>query len=129
MNILIKLFLLTIALYVYLNHFMNNFGDRQYALNNKAFLFIYVFIIQFLINFISNIKGISNDENMSINDVIETSVNSALLAIIAYDIYGDLVYKKYYVGLSHQQQIMVLILLIIGFMATVKVLQLLISNN
>ena len=63
-----------------------------------------------------------------IRKIIEDSVNNALLSIVAFDVYNDLVYLKYYQGLNNHQQILVLVLLIIGFMASIKILQLLISN-
>ncbi len=128
MNVLIKLFVTAIALYFYLTHFMDNISDRQYAIPHKLYLFIFTFIVQFLVNFVSNVitkKG----EKVSMEEVFSSSINNALLAIIAFDVYNDLVYNKYYVGFSVQQQIMVLILLIIGFMASIKILELLITSN
>ncbi len=128
MNVLIKLFVTAIALYFYLTHFMENITDRQYAIPHKLYLFIFVFIIQFMVNFVSNIIA-KKDDKISINEVFSTSINNALLSVIAFDAYNDLVYNKYYVGLTAQQQILVLILLIIGFMASIKILELLITSN
>ena len=125
MSILIKLFLTAIALYFYLNNFVDNINDRQYAIPIKIYLFIFVFIIQFLISFITNVNG---KDKITIGAIIEDSVNNALLSIVAFDVYNDLIYQKYYQGLNSHQQILVLILLIIGFMSAIKILQLLITN-
>lgn len=125
MNILIKLFLTAIALYFYLTNFMENVNDREYAIPHKIYLFIFVFIIQFLYTFITNVRS---KDKITIGEIIEDSVNNALLSVVAFDVYNDLIYLRYYQGLSSRQQILVLVLLIIGFMASVKILQLLVIN-
>ena len=63
------------------------------------------------------------------NELIETSINNSLLAVIAFGLYCDLSYNGFYRGYDHNQKTLVLILLIIGFIATIKILELLISSN
>ncbi len=125
MNILIKLLITAFALYFYLNNFMENINDREYAIPHKIYLFIFIFILQFLVSFITNVRS---KEKITVGEIVQDSVNNALLSVVAFDVYNDLIYLKYYQGLSSRQQIMVLILLIIGFMVSVKILELLITN-
>jgi hypothetical protein len=75
-----------------------------------------------------NISNIINSSKFAMDEVIETSINNALLAVIAFDVYNDLVYNNYFKTYNNQQKILILILLIIGFMTAIKFLQLLISN-
>lgn len=125
MNILINLLITAFTLYFYLYNFMDNINDREFAIPNKIYMFIFVFIIQFLTTFITNVRS---KDRITIGSIIENSVNNALLSVVAYDIYNDLIYLRYYQGLSARQQILILVLLIIGFMASIKILQLLVTN-
>ena len=59
---------------------------------------------------------------------METAINNALLAVIAYDVYNDLIYEKFYSGYNKYQKISVLVLLILAFITTVKLLQLLLTQ-
>lgn len=123
---IINLILTGLALYTYVNLFLTNINDQNYAIAYKIYLFLFVFIIQSIINFIDCL--ISN-KKICINELIEISVNNALLTVIAYDVYNDLIYNGYYKSFTNHQRIMVLILLIISFMTVIKLLQLLIINN
>jgi len=126
MNILFKLLIITIALIFYLNNFMENISDRKLAIPHKIYLFLFIFIVQFLINFFTNVN---DKETITLGQIIEDAVNNALLAVIAFDVYNDLVYLNYYKELNPHQQITILIFLIIGFMTAVKILQLLITSK
>ena len=85
-----------------------------------------MFIIQFLFQIFS---GLVLTHKINVSEIIETSINNALLSVIAYDVYGDLAYNNFFSTYTHQQRILVLILLIVGFMTGIKILQLLISSN
>ena len=126
MSIIARLIFMSIVLYMFISLFLYKFEDRHYAISNKIYLFLFVFIINFLIQFITNLV---NSKKIIINELIEVSINNALLAVIAFDVYGDLAYNNFYVGKSHEQKILIMVLLIIGFMTTIKILELLISSN
>jgi hypothetical protein len=59
---------------------------------------------------------------------MDTAINNALLAVIAYDIYNDLIYEGFYEKYTPFQRIAVLVLLILAFITTVKLLQLLLTQ-
>lgn len=125
MIILLKLLVLAIILYFFINIFLDNFDDRQNGIAYKIYIFLFVFIIQFIFHLISNL---TSSTRILINEIIETSINNSLLAVIAFDIYNDLEYINYFKTYNKQQKILMLILLIIGFMTIIKFIQLLISN-
>lgn len=125
MLIIARLLILAIALYIFLNFFLDNFDDRHNAITYKIYLFIFVFIIQFLFQVFANLI---NSTKIIIDEIIESSINNALLAVIAFDVYNDLTFSNYFTVYNHHQKILILILLIIGFMTTIKFLQLLINN-
>ena len=125
MLVIARLLILAITLYMFVSLFLDNFEDRHNAIAYKIYLFLFVFIIQFLFQIFGNLI---NSTKFAIDEIIETSINNALLAVIAYDVYNDLVYNNYFKIYNHQQKILILILLIIGFMTAIKFLQLLITN-
>ena len=125
MIILLKLLVLAIILYFFINIFLDNFDDRHNGIAYKIYLFLFVFIIQFIFHILSNL---TSSTKILINEIIETSINNSLLAVIAFDIYNDLEYINYFKTYNKQQKILMLILLIIGFMTIIKFIQLLISN-
>lgn len=126
MLVIARLLTLAIVLYMFVSLFLENFDDRHNAIAYKIYLFLFVFIIQFLFQIFANLI---NSKKIAVDEIIETSINNALLAIIAFDVYNDLVYNNYFRLYTHQQKILILILLIIGFMTVIKFLQLLISSN
>ena len=66
---------------------------------------------------------------LDINIAIEQSVRDALIAVIAYDIYNDLVYNNFYSNYDPHQKIIILTILIICFLTTIKLFELLITLN
>ncbi len=127
MTILIRLFITGIALFFYLSIFLPDFEDRSNAIPYKLYMFLFVFIIQFILYFFTNATTTTNKS--SLNQIIESSINNALLAVIAYDVYNDLYFNKIFINMNEHQRIISLVLLIVGFMTTVKIIQLLITNN
>ena len=105
---------------------MNNPDDRENVIMNKIYLFIFVFIINFISAFINNLffKG-SN----TLYSIISFSVNNALIAIIAYDTYNDMVYNGYLKSFSHHQKSIILVLLMISLMTIIKLIQIIITYN
>lgn len=126
MLVLARLLIMAVTLYMFVSLFLDNFDDRKNAIAYKIYLFLFVFIIQFLFQIFANLI---NSKKIIMDEIIETSINNALLAIISFDVYNDLVYNNYFRAYSQQQKILILILLIIGFMTAIKFLQLLISSN
>ena len=105
--------------------FMSNPDDRENIIMNKIYLFLFVFIINFISSFINYLLS----STYSFNDVIVFSVNNALVSIIAYDVYNDLVYNEYFKNYSHHQKSVILILLMIAFMTIIKLIQIIITYN
>lgn len=125
MLVIVRLLILAITLYMFISLFLDNFEDRHNAIAYKIYLFLFVFIIQFLFQIFTNLI---HSQKINIDEIVETAINNALLSVIAYDVYNDLVYNNYFKTYNSQQKILILILLIIGFMTAIKFLQLLISN-
>jgi hypothetical protein len=126
MTILIRLFITGIALFFYLSIFLPHLGDKSNAISYKIYMFLFIFILQFLLYFVTN-RALANKN--TINQLVESSINNALLAVIAFDVYRDLDADNMYNGMNEHQKIISLVLLIVGFMATVKIVQLLLTNN
>ena len=126
MIILTRLLFIAIALYLFLNFFLDDYNNKNNIFINKIYLFLFVFIVYFLFQFFTSL--FSTNE-ITINVLIETSINNAILAIIAFDINDNLLQNNYFTNFSNHQKILMLILLIVGFMTVIKLLQLLISNN
>jgi len=126
MLVLARLLFMAITLYMFISLFLDKFDDRHNAIAYKVYLFLFVFIMHFLFQVFTILI---NSGKVIINEIIETSINNALLAIIAFDIYNDLSVDKFFDTYTSQQKTLVLILLIIGFMTGIKILQLLISSN
>jgi hypothetical protein len=126
MLVLAKLFLMAIALFMFINLFLSDFEDKKNAISYKIYLFLLVFVLNFMFQIFSNLV---NQVKISMSELIEQSINNSLIAVIAFDLYRDLSYNGFYNNYNHDQKTLVLILLIIGFIATIKVLELLISSN
>ena len=126
MLILARLLVLGIILYLFIDLFLDDFEDRKNAIHYKIYIFLFIFIFNFIFQILS---FLINKNKINIGEIIETSINNSLLAVIAYDVYNDLLYNNYFRSYNHQQKVLILILLIIGFISTIKILELLISSN
>lgn len=126
MFVFARLFVVAIFIYMFFSLFLNNFDDRKSAIKNKIYLFLFVFMVNFLFQFFLIIV---NNKKIRLDLLVETSVNNSLLAVIAFDVYNDLSYNGLFNLYDEEQKKLILILLIVGFMAVVKILQLLISYN
>lgn len=127
MSIFLRLIITFVGLYIYFNLMLSDINDKNNAITHKMYIFLFVFFLQFFIYFFSLI--IQKNSKIYVGQIIETSMNNAILAVIAFDVYGDLYYTNHFVGLTQQQQILILVLFIIGFMTIIKILQLLLTNN
>jgi hypothetical protein len=126
MIVLAKLFFMAIALFMFINLFLSDFEDKKNAISYKIYLFLFVFVLNFMFQIFTNLM---NNKKISMVELIEASINNSLLAVIAYGVYSDLTYDGFFKDYNHSQKTMVLILLIIGFITTIKILELLISSN
>jgi hypothetical protein len=126
MLVLAKLVFMAIALFMFINLFLSDFEDKKNAISYKIYLFLFVFVLNFMFQIFANLI---NNKKISMVELIESSINNSLLAVIAYGVYSDLTYDGFFKDYNHSQKTMVLILLIIGFIATIKILELLITSN
>ena len=122
----INLIFLFISLYIYVLYFLNSPYDGENVIMNKLYLFLFVFIINFISAFINNLfsKGSS-----SLYSIVSYSVNNALISVIAFDTYNDLIYNGYFKTFSHHQKSIILVLLMIAFMTIIKLIQIIITYN
>jgi hypothetical protein len=63
------------------------------------------------------------------NEAIELAVRDALIAVIAYDIYNDLIYNKFFSTYDSNQKIIILTLLVVCFLTTIKLFELFVALN
>jgi len=125
MYFLAKLIYLAIALFIFFTSIITNVDDKHYAINNKLYLFIYFFILQFIFEVISKVMS---NQPIDINSIIQTCISSSLLAVIAFDVYNDLIYNGYFLNYSENQKYAILILLILGFITVIQVLQIILTT-
>lgn len=122
MILLLRMIITGIALFFFTLFFLKNFDERENAIVYKLYIFTFVFLLQIMLNLL-NILFDGN--KITLNHLMDTAVNNALLAVIAFDVYGDMTYKHIITTTNIHQQIAILILLMVGFITAVKVLQLL----
>jgi hypothetical protein len=125
MILLLRLIFTGIALFFFVALFLENFDDRKNSIVYKLYLFTFIFLLQIVLNVFNNIF---NKEKITLNSIMETAINNALLAVIAFDVYNDLVFEGFYKGFNIYQKIATLVLLILAFITTVKMLQLLLTQ-
>ena len=125
MILLLRLIFTGIALFFFVALFLENFDDRRNSIVYKLYLFTFIFLLQIVLNVFNNIF---NKEKITLNSIMETAINNALLSVIAFDVYNDLIYEGFYNGYNSYQKIAALVLLILAFITTVKLLQLLLTQ-
>ena len=125
MILLFRLIFTGIALFFFVTYFLENLDDTNNSIIYKLYLFTFIFLLQVILNIFNNIF---NKEKLSVNSIMDTGINNALLAVIAFDVHKDLILSKFYDGYNKYQRISALILLILVFITTVKLLQLLLTQ-
>jgi len=125
MILLLRIIFTGIALFFFTAFFLENFDQRDNAIVYKLYLFTFVFLLQVILNIFNNLY---NKDKITLNSVMDTAVNNALLAVIAFDVYGDLTYQKIIKTDNKYHDIAVLVILILGFITAVKLLQLLLTQ-
>ena len=126
MILLLRLLITGIALFLFVITYLQDFDNRSNTLSYKLYLFLFMFLLQVTINIFNNFIVI---KKLSLNDIIENAVNTALISVISYDIYNDLVYNGFYRTLDNTQKSAVLVLLMMGFITSIKMLEMLITTN
>lgn len=125
MILLLRLIFTGIALFFFVALFLENFDDKRNSIVYKLYLFTFIFLLQIILNVFNNIF---NKDKITLNSIMETAINNALLSVIAFDVYNDLIYEGFYKGYNSYQKIVTLVLLILAFITTVKMLQLLLTQ-
>ena len=120
----INLILLFISLFIYINYCVSEMNNDN-IFTNKICMWLFVFIISFISGFINKLVS----SNMSIHDLIVFSVNNAIISVIAYDTYNDMIYHGYFSTYSHEQKSLILVLLMISFITIIKLIQIIITFN
>ena len=126
MILLLRLLITGIALFLFVITYLQDFDDRRNSLSYKLYLFLFMFLLQVTMGIFNNFIV---SKKLSLNVIIENSVNTALVSVISYDIYNDLVFDGFYRTLDSTQKAAVLVLLVMGFITSIKMLQMLISTN
>ena len=126
MLVLARLFFIAVSLFIFFNLFLDDFENKKNAIDYKIYIFLFVFILNFIFQIFSNLI---NNKNISINEIIDMSIGNALLSVIAFSIYNDLSYNDFLKQYDHYEKSLILILLIVGFITTIKILELLIGSN
>jgi hypothetical protein len=125
MILLLRMIFTGIALFFFTLFFLENYENRNNAIIYKLYLFAFVFLLQVMLNVFNNLF---NGDKITLNYIMDTAVSNALLAVIAFDVYGDLTYQNIITVENTHQRIAILVLLMIGFITTVKLLQLLLTQ-
>lgn len=126
MLVLARLVFIAVSLFMFINLFLSDFEDKKNAISYKIYLFLFVFVLNFMFQIFSDLI---NKVKISMDEIIEMSINNALLAVVAFGVYDDLSCNGFFNQYNHYQKSLILILLIIGFIATIKILELLITSN
>jgi hypothetical protein len=125
MILLLKLVITAITLFLFITLYLPDFDDRRNSLMYKLYLFLFMFLLQSTIGIFNNFFA---DKKISFNTVIENAVNNSLITVISYDIYNDMVYNGFYRGTDANQKTAVLVILIMGFITSIKLLEMLLTS-
>ena len=128
MNLITRLLITGFTLFIFLYYLIDN--DKvnffESALLNKLYIFLFVFIIQFILNIFHKIYM---DQSTKTSEIVDVSINDGLLSVIAFDIYKDMILQGKYEGYSKSLKSLVLVLLILAFITSIKLLHLLFSKS
>ena len=69
------------------------------------------------------------DQSTKTSEIVDVSINDGLLSVIAFDIYKDMISQGKYEGYSKSLKSLVLVLLILAFITSIKLLHLLFSRS
>ena len=120
--IIIEIFVLAMLIFVFSNKVL---VENNGMFLNKLYTFFFVFLIQFVINVLNDLI---EKKNTSIGDNIDICIKKSLIAVIAYDTFTEMDCKKYFESFNANQKSIVITLLIVCFISTIQILQLLVVN-
>lgn len=130
MNLFTNLLFTFIFLNIIIHFNLPNMNNDSY-IQNKFMLFISVFLFQVAIAIIVSIK---NNCKIIFKNIIQNSLMQAIFSVIGYSVYVDLInmnstkeYMMYKINNSIQP--ITISIVIIFFMSSVKLLELLFTNN
>ena len=125
MLLLARLLIIGISLFLFLIYVLKNFDTKDNVILNKIYIFAFIFFIQIIINIISNIFS---NAKIPLDEIINLSINNALLAVIAFDIFGDIDRSGSYTTFTKEHKAFILVLLIIAFITSIRLIQMLFEN-
>lgn len=125
MLLLARLLIIGIALFLFLIYVLQNFDTNDNVILNKIYIFAFMFFIQIITNLISNLFSTNK---IALDDIINLSINNALLGVIAFDIFGNLDQNGNYTTFSKEHKALILVFLIIAFITSIRLIQMLFEN-
>ena len=121
-----KLIITGFLLFLFVTFFLDDVKNKDNVIWYKLYIFLFMFFIQIIVSFVNSIF---TKEIISYPELIDSSITNALLTVVAFDVYGDMVLKDYLNDLSQSQKNLLLVLLVIGFMVSIRLIQMLFSTN
>ena len=125
MLLLARLLIIGITLFLFLIYVLQNFDTNDNVILNKIYIFAFIFFIQIITNLISNLFSTNK---IPLDEIINLSINNALLGVIAYDVFGDLERNGNYTTFSKEHKALILVFLIIAFITSIRLIQMLFEN-
>ena len=121
-----KLLITGFLLFLFVTFFLDDVANRDNVIWYKLYIFLFMFFIQIIVSFVNSIF---TKEVISYPELIDSSITNSLLTVVAFDLYGDFVWKGYIADLSGSQRNLLLVLLVISFMVSIRLVQMLFSTN
>ena len=111
-----------IAIYFFSGYVLLSNSD---TIINKLYTFFFIFMLQFVVIVIGSLL---RKNKLIIVDIVDICVKNGLLSIIAYDTFNDLKIAKYFDNYNMYQKTLILTVMIMAFIITIQILQILMSN-
>jgi hypothetical protein len=125
MLLLARLLIIGISLFLFLIYVLKNFDTNDDVILNKIYIFAFIFFIQIITNLISNLFSTNK---IALDEIINLSINNALLGVIAFDIFGNLEQNGNYTTFTKEHKALILVFLIIAFITSIRLIQMLFEN-
>ena len=125
MLLLARLLIIGISLFLFLIYVLKNFDTNDDVILNKIYIFSFIFFIQIITNLISNLFSTNK---IALDEIINLSINNALLGVIAFDIFGNLEQNGNYTTFTKEHKALILVFLIIAFITSIRLIQMLFEN-
>lgn len=125
MLLLARLLIIGISLFLFLIYVLKNFDTNDDVILNKIYIFAFIFFIQIITNLISNLFS---SNKIALDEIINLSINNALLGVIAFDVFGNLEQKGHYTTFTKEHKALILVFLIIAFITSIRLIQMLFEN-